>query len=173
MSTGFWFLFFFFFWWAGANRSFLPRGWWILIILDLLWGFFRNSAQWMGPKEVHGNYINCFSKKSLVWVKRTTLVKKVARLPNSRFTLRIVFKFCIMKGAKRHTKVISMVFCEKKILFVTLGLLKGFVIHFVQWKGTWKLLMVFSKKIIWGNQVVLSLKMARPVTLGLSNKMQY
>ena len=41
-----------------ANRPFLARKWWILIILDPHREFFKNSAQ-----DLHENCINGFSKK--------------------------------------------------------------------------------------------------------------
>ena len=57
--------------------------------------------------------INSFSEKILIWAKWVVLGPKMMRPRNSGSTVRINLRFCSRKGAKRHIKLILMVFLEK------------------------------------------------------------
>ena len=61
----------------GANRPYLTRKWWVLIILDPLAGFFFNFFS--RGQEVHQNYINGFSKKILVVLVILRIVLNLAQ----------------------------------------------------------------------------------------------
>ena len=54
-----------------------------------------------------------FSKKILVWGKRTILGPKMEHPHNFGSALRIFFKFCITKGVNKYLKILLVVF-EKK-----------------------------------------------------------
>ena len=54
-----------------------------------------------------------FSKKILVWGKRTILGPKMEHPHNFGSALRIFFKFCITKGVNKYLKILLVVFREK------------------------------------------------------------
>ena len=57
-----------------------------------------------------------FSKKKFVWGKWTILGPKMAHPQNSKSTVKLLKKFCRMKGADRYMKVLLVVF-RRKISF--------------------------------------------------------
>ena len=67
-------------------------------------------------QQVHGNYMNGFSEKILIWGKWTNLGLKMVDPHNSRSTLRIFLKFCTIKGAKSCMEIIVMVFLKNSHL---------------------------------------------------------
>ena len=50
---------------------------------------------------------------------------KIARCHNSGSTLRIFLKFCLIKGAKKYIKIMSIVFLKKNIIFFLNSTIKG------------------------------------------------
>ena len=109
-------------------------------------------------KEVHENSVNGFSEKN-------SHLREMVRPHNSKLSLNILIKFCIMKRANTYMKVVLMVF-PKNVLFkaiaslcswmwlilIALDPLKGFIFKSCAIKGAKRymkiILMIFLKKIV-------------------------
>ena len=73
--------------------------------------------------------MNGFRKKVLVQGRWASLCMKILHPHNSGSTLRIVFKFCSMKGAVRKMKMTLIVFSEKNLVQCKLAILGSQMIN--------------------------------------------
>ena len=131
----------------GANDSFWPQRWHMPITSKNFFEILHNERSY----QVHRNYVNgFFPKKNPVWGKWTIQDPKCPH--NSGSIVRIVLKFCTMKGAKRGMGILLMVFL-KKILFWAILLCwpkndtaLSFSLFYTKMgpRGTWQCYQLFS-----------------------------